>query len=52
MTLKHEIISTQALREPEKLVGMSVRFDEYGTIFQPNRFEELLRFDRKPPIRF
>jgi hypothetical protein len=26
--------------------------DEYGKIFQPNRFEELLRFDRKPPIRF
>ena len=26
MTLKREIIGTQALREPEKLVGMSVRF--------------------------
>ena len=26
MALKHEIISAQALREPEKLVGMSGRF--------------------------
>lgn len=24
--------------------------DEYGKIFQPNRFEELLRFDRKPVL--
>jgi hypothetical protein len=26
--------------------------DEYGNIFQPNRFEELLRFDRKPVLSF
>ena len=26
MPLKHEIVSTQALREPEKLVGMRGRF--------------------------
>jgi hypothetical protein len=26
--------------------------DEHDRTFQPNRFEELLRFDGKPPVRF